>query len=164
MNRRLIQIAVAALVTASILAAPATVGAATTGGGGVDEAYLLTATLSSRGTLLGGVVVTVPIEVTCTPQGDFGPPDPYGMSYLTITQAVSKKAVARGSTWLSTFACDGTAHTYQLNFGLDQNSAVPFRKGEAVVAGNLQACGTNPNTFEYGCGNFAIGPQLIRIR
>jgi hypothetical protein len=163
MNRRFIPILVTAVVITSIFAAPATVGAATTGGG-PGEAYVLTATLAGQGTLIGNVVVTVPIELTCTPQGDFGPPDPYSMSFLTITQAVSKKAVARGSAYLNSFACDGTAHTYQLTFGLDQSSTVPFKKGEAVVAGNLQACGYNPNTFEYGCGNLAIGPHLIRLR
>jgi hypothetical protein len=162
MNRRLIHILVAAVVTASVLAAPATVGAATTGGAG--DAYLLTATLSDRGTLIGGVIVTVPLEITCAPQGDFGPPDPFGMSFVSITQAVSKKAVARGSGYPNGFACDGTAHTYQLALTLDSNSTVPFRKGEAVVAGNIQACGLNPTAFEYACGNAAIGPQLIKIR
>jgi hypothetical protein len=164
MNRRLIQVAVATIVTASILAGPSVAGAATTGGD-PGAAYGVTATLSDQGSLLGNVIVTVPIEVTCTPQNGWGPNEPnQGMSFLSITQAVSKKAVARGSAFLSGPVCDGSAHTYELSFPLEYTSTVPFKKGSAVVSGQIQACGFNPDTFEFGCGQASVGPQLIRIR
>jgi hypothetical protein len=164
MNRRLIQVAVATIVTASILAGPAVAGAATTGGD-PGAAYGITATVADQGTLLAGVVVIVPVELTCAPQNGWGPPEANQVSsFLTITQAVSKKAVARGQAGLFGFACDGSTNAYELSFQLDHTSLVPFKKGSAVVSGSFMACGLNPDTFEFGCGQANVGPQVIRIR
>ena len=163
MYRRFILIVLSTIVTLSALAAPAMVSAATTGGSG--SAYDITATLSDRGTLLARVIVYVDLTATCSPQGDFGEPDPnQSWSYFSITEAIGKKAVARGSTFLSGVVCDGAAHTYQLAFGLDQSSPVPFEKGTAVVQGSVSVCGFNPNTFETGCGQANVGPTVVKIR
>jgi hypothetical protein len=163
MFKRTIQILVATALVLGAIGAPASAGAATTGGPG--SAYTLTAAVAEQGALIGSVVALVDVELSCAPNGDFGPPEPsQSFAFLSITQAVSKKAVARGSAGLGGFDCDGSPHTYQLTFSLDSTSQVPFKKGTAVVSGQISACGYNPNTFEFGCGSVTVGPAEVRIR
>jgi hypothetical protein len=117
----------------------------------------VTISLPAQAELTAGVLVTVPVTVTCGPY-EF-PPERSGLQ-LTIRQA-SKKAIARGSASTGGFdnflTCDGAPHVYAMNVLADPTGP-PFRKSDAVVqasAFTVTGCCTSDNAFVT---------QVVRLR
>jgi len=118
----------------------------------------VTMSLPAQAELTAGVLVTVPVTVTCGPY-EFEP-DSSGLS-VTIRQA-SKKAIARGSAFTGGFGnfltCDGASHVYAMNV-LADTGGPPFKKGDAVVeafAFAQTSCCTSDSA--------SVAAQVIRLR
>lgn len=118
----------------------------------------VTMSLPAKAELTAGVLVTVPVTVSCGPY-EFTP-SRSGLS-VTIRQA-SKKAIASGSAFTGGFSsfltCDGASHVYAIDV-LAATSGPPFRKGDAVVQASafvVTGCCTSDNA--------SAGPQVIRLR
>ena len=116
----------------------------------------VTITVGATGTLQArGVVVTVPVEITCGPIEV----DPrFTMADALLQQAV-KRQIAQGfGNPDQPIVCDGTPHPNTFTI-LASASGPPFRKGDAAVrvfvtVGNETAC----------CISGSSGIQTIRLR
>jgi hypothetical protein len=116
----------------------------------------VTITVGATGTLEArGVVVTVPVEITCGPIEV----DPrFTMADAQLTQAV-KRQIAQGfGTPDQPIVCDGTPHANTFTV-LASATGPPFRKGDAAVrvfvtVGNETEC----------CISGSSGIQTIRLR
>jgi hypothetical protein len=116
----------------------------------------VTITVGATGTLQArGVVVTVPVEITCGPLEV----DPrFTMADAELRQAV-KRQIAHGFGFPEQpIICDGTPHPNTFTVQAD-TSGPPFRKGDAAVevfvrVGNETSC----------CISGSSGIQIIRLR
>jgi hypothetical protein len=124
-----------------------------------------TLTVSPNVTLLGGVLVTVHVDVVCQPMPSEWDPsvDPtIGHSEGTsaqVIQAASKRAIASGQSdgFGSEFICDGST-VNSLDIPV-VSQTVPFRKGTAVIGVQLQIC----NADCSGSGYRSTGPILATL-
>ena len=118
----------------------------------------ITASVPSQAELTAGVLVTVPLTVTCGPY-EFEPMT--SAVSVTIRQS-AKKAIARGSAFTGGFepflTCDGAPHVYSMAVLADP-AGPPFKKGDAVIeafASAQTSCCTSESA--------RVGPQVIRLR
>jgi hypothetical protein len=118
----------------------------------------VTVSLPATAQLTAGVLVTVPVTVTC------GPYESLSGSNLSVSiRQASKKAIARGSAFLGGFGaqpltCDGAPHVYPVDVLADPGGP-PFRKGDAVITAFASAQ-TDCCTSDSG----SAGPQVVRLR
>ena len=126
------------------------------------SAAVVTVSLPAQAELTAGVLVTVPVTVTCGPY-EVPSSDQRSGLQVTIRQA-SKKAIASGSSFSGGFdnflTCDGAPHVYQTNvFASSGVLAPPFKKGDAVIDASAFVA-TDCCTSDTG----TAGPQVIRLR
>ena len=143
--------AVALNVAGVLMVAPASAPAA-----------VVSISVPAQAELTAGVLVTVPVTVTCGPY-EVPSSDPRSGLQVTIRQA-SKRAIASGSFFSGGFdnflTCDGAPHVYQTNVLASTGVlAPPFKKGDAVIDASafvVTSCCTSDNA--------TVGPQVIRRR
>ncbi len=143
MFRKLIALSAIAVATLMIGVGPASASASVAMGIGS------TATLTDR------VLVSVPVDVTCSP--DAGQQE---ANFVAIEQATAK-GIAHGDGAVVGVVCDDTSHHYSVAI-LADTSGPAFKKGKAVVRGALGFC--DWNTWPTVCVSAFSGPQSITLR
>jgi hypothetical protein len=123
---------------------------------GAEAQGTVNITVGATGTLqANGVVVTVPVEITCGPIEM----DPrFTEASATLQQAVKRQIATGFGNPNQPIVCDGAPHPNTFTI-LASSSGPPFRKGDAAVqvfvrVGNETEC----------CISGSSGIQIIKLR
>ena len=142
---------------------PATVGAATTGGGQFGAATLTVS--GGQGNLEpeGGGERSSDRHLHAEPRRTGGIPSERDRAQVDIVEAIGKKT-ATGTGYASGFACDGLPHTFAMQILAEPTSGgLHFRKGVAAVNATASASGYDAN-FMFGTDSATTGWQTLKIR
>lgn len=148
MARHLVRIVLAAALGTALVAAGLAVPAA--------AQSEVTITVGATGTLQSRILVTVPVQITCSPievaLGDTGG---------SIEQAAGREIAHGGGAAdlpITAIVCDGTPHPASFTFLADFDSP-PFHGGDAVVIVGVTLCDAN-----FVCESGSSGPQIVKLR